>query len=70
MEGRCGGGSDPSAPHFPRRLRRAGRSRPFFGTYEAWVETPLSAYRVGSSFGTLLNRSEYQIQYEPVPFSA
>ena len=28
MESRGGGGSDPSAPHFPRRLRRAGRSRP------------------------------------------
>ena len=28
MESRDGGGSDPSASHFPRRLRRAGRSRP------------------------------------------
>jgi hypothetical protein len=67
MESRGGGGSDPTAPQLPRRLRRVGRSRPLFGTYRPWTETLLSAYRVGSSFGTSLDRSMYLIQSEPVP---
>jgi hypothetical protein len=39
MDSRGEGGSDPTAPQLPRRLRRAGRSRPLFGTYRPWTDT-------------------------------
>ena len=46
------GGSDPGAPHLPRRLRRAGRSHPTHTTYQPWTGsgTGLSPrqYRAGS----------------------
>ena len=48
----AGGGSDPGAAHLPRRLRRAGRSRPRHTRYPAHIwhryRTHLSRIQTGS----------------------
>ena len=67
MKSRRGGGSDPSATHFPRRLRRAGRSHPSPTHTKCVSKHALSAFRVLSSFGTSMNQNEYQIESKPIP---